>query len=246
LVARTAVLPTLRKCTNVFAISTGFCEHLSRFDVSSQWLPLPDGSVAPEFTPYVRSTPDIRPIAFIGSVNFLYDESLRDFYNQILTWNSQSENFKVILQLWLLGDPSRFVASLPSQEYLKLCEPKSENEIVEALKSCWACLLPYNFDASVRTMVQTSFSSKLLAYLGAGRPIVAFGPEDTSISRYFSTNGFPLSFSDQSSLSRVFAEISKFDGPDLISKYKAAWHRFHSRPAIRKILFPETLDSKFP
>lgn len=235
-IASNFILPMLNKANHIYGISTGFCEHLNQFGLESSWLPLPGGTTPPKYSPFSAAQHDVREIAFIGSINFLYDQSLRDFYELIERWNAQPNNFKIVLRLWPLADPSRFLDSLPNSKYIRVSKSIPESELIDELKRCWACLLPYNFQAEARAMVRTSFSSKLLAYYGSGRPIIGYGPKETSISRYFVDNHLPLSFTDKTSLNSVFLDIANADRPSLIETYRATWIKHHSPQAIRSAL----------
>jgi glycosyltransferase involved in cell wall biosynthesis len=66
----------------------------------------------------------------------------------------------------------------------------SQAELARELSSADILFLPYSFSAISREAVKTAFPSKAADYLAAGKPIVVFGPKDSSLVRYASNQGF--------------------------------------------------------
>ena len=66
----------------------------------------------------------------------------------------------------------------------------SQSELAGELSNADILFLPYSFSRTSREAVETAFPSKAADYLAAGKPIVVFGPENSSLVRYASEQGF--------------------------------------------------------
>jgi len=66
----------------------------------------------------------------------------------------------------------------------------SQSELARELTSADILFLPYSFSKISQEAVKTAFPSKAADYLAAGKPIVVFGPRNSSLVRYASEQGF--------------------------------------------------------
>jgi hypothetical protein len=66
----------------------------------------------------------------------------------------------------------------------------SQSELAGELSSADILFLPYSFSKISQEAVKTAFPSKAADYLAAGKPIVVFGPKNSSLVRYASEQGF--------------------------------------------------------
>jgi hypothetical protein len=66
----------------------------------------------------------------------------------------------------------------------------SQSELYEALCGADILFLPYSFSKNAREAVETAFPSKTADYLAAGKPILVFGPKDSTLVRYAFEQGF--------------------------------------------------------
>jgi glycosyltransferase involved in cell wall biosynthesis len=60
----------------------------------------------------------------------------------------------------------------------------SQQELQGVLQSADILFLPFSFSEASRYAVESAFPSKTADYLAAGRPILVFGPEYSSLVRY--------------------------------------------------------------
>jgi glycosyltransferase involved in cell wall biosynthesis len=229
---------TLRASDRVFAISPGFCEHLeSRFGVAVEWLPVPSSITPPE---HVAEDPaaDKRYLVFVGALNHLYVDALRDLYEVISLRNAAARpgEAPMLLELLTYSEPARFLDSLPDRKWVEVHENLPEPERMRRLGRAHACFLPYSFLESGRLMVTTSFSCKILEYFSCGRPILVYGPAYASIPRYFKECGLEICAVDRSELPAALDSIAAHDGPELIRSYRTAWETRHSGEALRRIV----------
>jgi len=66
----------------------------------------------------------------------------------------------------------------------------SQSELTGQLSSADILFLPYSFSKFSRDAVETAFPSKTADYLAGGKPILVFGPKNSSLVRYASEQGF--------------------------------------------------------
>jgi glycosyltransferase involved in cell wall biosynthesis len=66
----------------------------------------------------------------------------------------------------------------------------SQSELARELSSADILFLPYSFSKTSRDAVETAFPSKTADYLAGGKPILVFGPKNSSLVRYASDQGF--------------------------------------------------------
>ena len=230
----------LRKAARVFTISPGYAEHLlAKYGQVAYWLPVLAES-GRGYIPYQPTEPDRRALVFLGSINALYLDSLAEIYSQIARWNeAPNRPFELCLHLYTQAEPQNLLALLPDRNHLEIHLNASPSTLGKAVRTAWCILLPYSFSPSVETMVSTSFSTKFTESIGAGRPILVYGPAEASIPRYFREHDLPLRASTLDELAHALHEIDRYDGPELIERYQALARRNHSFAAIRQILVAE-------
>jgi glycosyltransferase involved in cell wall biosynthesis len=66
----------------------------------------------------------------------------------------------------------------------------SQAELARQLFRADILFLPYSFSTTSQQAVKTAFPSKAADYMAAGKPIVVFGPRNSSLVRYASEEGF--------------------------------------------------------
>lgn len=218
----------------VFTISEGYAEHLHRkYGQSAEWLPTPMNIESFTYHPYRPSVPDVRRIVFVGGISNLYISSLLELYNAIRQHNAGSKSYRLKLLLITTGDASAVTSRLDNVSDLEQMSNIPKHELERWCRESWATFLPYSFDQNIRDMVSTSFSWKLSDSYRAGRPILVYGPEYASVPRYFRELQLPLCATSPEQLSAAIDCIGVEDSSELISRYAAAWQRFHSPEAIR-------------
>jgi glycosyltransferase involved in cell wall biosynthesis len=60
----------------------------------------------------------------------------------------------------------------------------------EELRHADILFLPYSFSENARAAVETAFASKTADYLAVGKPVLVFGPKNSTLVRYASEQGF--------------------------------------------------------
>jgi hypothetical protein len=238
-VARPLLESTLKASDRLFAISPGFTEHLyEQYGLRATWLPLPSATPPAAYVPLQDAPQDAHYLTFLGSFSFLYRSALEQIYETLSTLNqSLKEGDKPWkLQVLTFSNGSDFLQNLADSRWIEIRQGLSDSACEEMLRSSMACLLPYSFEPSERTMVSTSFSCKILDYLKSGRPILTYGPADASLPRFFKEQGWPLSATTRSELFDVLKSLSEHDAEATIERYRQTWDARHSPHALESVL----------
>lgn len=225
----------LPRAARVFAISQGYADHLSAkygIDAKVLYLPLQDSPVV-----HIPATSDsVRRIGFSGSLNELYSDALITLGSVLHELNAEDADPPYRLSLAGLPPPESFTNQLPDASLLNQAGLLDRQQLGSWLASNRANILPYAFDPAVRTQVKTSFSSKLSEYLVSGRPIIVFGPADSSTVRHFREASLPLVCSTPEELKIALQELEHHDTPSLAESYEKLREKFHSPEAVRRHL----------
>ncbi len=227
----------LRRADRVFAISPGYVDHLwTKYGQRAHWLPvLAQGGVA-RWQPFRADTPDERCLVFVGSISFLYEESLVDLYQAVAAWNQQDRAFRLRLKLITRYRPESLLRRLGSTADLDLVLDATDAAKVRHVTGAWALVLPYSFAPQDEVFVTTSFSYKFTDAITAGRPIIVYGPPYASLPRYFREENLPLQADSAAALPDSLARIASVDRPETSALYAALIERHHSPQVLRRVL----------
>ncbi|MGI8964543.1 MAG: glycosyltransferase [Limisphaerales bacterium] len=232
--ARWAEPRLLKRASRIFVISPAYAEHLqSKYGIKAEWLPIPFRSSTIEYQSYDSSKSDVRCIVFLGAVNILYVSALVELLEVIKEWNAQENSFKIKLSIMTYNDPDFVKKQFGNSADVEIFFRLSNEECRKKMKNSWFIFLPSSFDEAVRPMVRTSFPSKVAECLSIGRPLLVYGPTDSSLSRYFKENNLPLCVHSPDKLKEGLHKIKELDTPELIRQYEAVILRLHSSEAIR-------------
>ncbi|MGB9601418.1 MAG: hypothetical protein ACPMAG_01355 [Limisphaerales bacterium] len=243
----------LPKADRVFTISKGFAEHIQKKLglENCQWLPIPI-LTAEQGLKYKPLTSNIeRPISYFGAVNPLYVEEIRVLIDQIRSLNRKSiklhNSKQKISNYGIEWTPTRLVImsyTEPEVVFRELGEPTDyiflhradSEQCRKIMGESLAIFMPYTFRSDLRTMVSTSFPSRLAETIKIGRPLFVYGPDYASLPRYFIENQLDIVVTDKLQLSSALRDIHKFDNPETISRYESVILKYHSSEALGNIL----------
>ena len=228
----------LHHCANVFAISQGFADYLSgTYSVHVKWLPIPSTESPPAVLQTNLPKTTNNNIVFIGALNHLYVDSLRDLYAAICEINNNRDDTNhIYFEIIGYGDPEPFLNSLPNRNYVINYLRLSDEERASHLSRSLACVLPYSFNHVERQMVSTSFSCKILEYYTSGRPILVYGPEYASIPRFFKDEGLPFCVTNRGLLNETLCKLEVCNVKEVKEAYFRVWEKYHSPSALTKFL----------
>lgn len=235
---RPLLASVIRRSEKVYAISEGFVEHLDqRFGCQSIWLPLPSITPPPQPDLFTPCTAARRHIVFIGGLNHLYVDTLRELYEEICAFNETKFHvYQLVLEIMSYGDTEAFIKSLPNRDWVIAYHQLKDRELQEHLSRAYACFLPYSFLPEEALMVSTSFSCKILEYYACGKPILVYGPAYASIPRFFRKELLALCANSRVELKAALVDLDSMQTQAHIVRYGEVWRKYHSPEAIRKIL----------
>lgn len=221
---------SLARAQHVFAITDELGVLLHRqFGVTATTLRL---ATEPRPAP---NPPRKDQIFFLGSINFLYVSALQTLLGivaqlRVETGRDISVRFTHGAKTTLDPLPD-FVRAEPIAEAQALAE--------EIAASAFA-FLPYAFEPSLRTMVETSFPSKSMECLAYARSIVVHAPDYSNSARFFAGAGLPVVTSTEEALEQ---EIRRqlADRPDHRAQYRAYLAEKHGLESARETLLSTLL-----
>ncbi len=209
----------------VWVISKGYAAHLgSKLGIHAEFLPVAVPTPAHQKVlgkVSALNSQETRNIVYIGSVNMLYQDALKDLYECICELNEEGASPSYRLTIYTAGKPADFMRMLAHDRFIDLQLSRTPEEREEGLRRAHAVVLPYSFQKEREVMVKTSFSCKVGELLNCGRPILVYGPAYASIPRYFMENGLPLVAHDRKSLKQAICSIEQQDNVDTAARYHA-------------------------
>jgi hypothetical protein len=229
----------LKSIDYLWVISKGFAEHLqTKLGVNSEFLPvaIPSPKHEVQLEGSHSNVHSFRNIVYIGSVNLLYQDALRDLYECICELNAEGASPPFQLSMYTNCEPVDFLAMLTDRQYLDLQTAKTSEQRDLGLKSCFAAVLPYSFHKHRKVMVTTSFSCKVGELLNCGRPILVYGPAYASTPRYFTENNLPLVATNKRELKIVICDIANNDNPSTIARYLALADRHRPENVVGAVI----------
>jgi hypothetical protein len=218
----------LRGATHVFTITDGLGDYLREtFGVSSTTLNL-------AFEPDTRPSVSVKnQIIYVGSVNFLYANGLRDLFHVVERIRRDTQ---VDLTVRLTVPARIAVAELGELPQFAVCEPIATAQgLAREIASSLFAFLPYSFDLRERAMVTTSFPSKAMEYLAYARSIVVHGPEYGVATKLFRKMALPSLVSSPGELEGV-TRSHMIARPEHSVIYRTYLVEAHSLAATRKTI----------
>jgi hypothetical protein len=199
----------LRDATRVYTITDELgALYNARYGIKTRRLPL-----IPIFHQITAAEPPTdakhKPYfaVFLGSINHLYEDGLRHLVDSVGRLRNETGKD---LQLRFFSDTVAVRrlcgGNIPSWI---IAGPERDDAIVQReIETSNLCFLPYSFDEAARTMVSTSFPSKLLDYLLNARSIVVFAPDYSIAHKTLSVDCAPHVVSTPEALSDVLADLA--------------------------------------
>jgi len=223
--ARQRARTLLQRADHVFAISDGLGKIFEKdFGVTTTTLPLVF-EPGPQYAEPLR-----KQILFVGSVNFLYADALRQLLAVVTQVRAQTGEDLVIR---LTSPSAAALGELPP--FVTVAPLKGAEALARELSASLFAFLPYSFEEKVADMVRTSFPSKLMEYLAYARSIVAFAPDYANSSAYFRDFGLPYLVHDLAALKATIL-LHLREQPMHASLYRQQLQSVHAPTVARNIL----------
>lgn len=164
----------------VFAISEGMQDYiLSTTGKRSRLLSLPY-----EYQPLdIKNIQDKTQIMFIGNINQLYIQGLKDIA-EIIDYINMHEQREIKLRFTYKSalEVKKIIGSYQCIVSQRL---ESEEILRKEMRSSLFCFMPYSENGQFEIMQNTSFPSKLIEYLSAAKSVVIYGNSSNTAMRYF-------------------------------------------------------------
>lgn len=234
----------LRKVRKIFVISEGLRQRLQElYNLDSIVLPLP--YKLPPKPVEQLSSQNQEQIIFVGNLSHFYIDGLRQIATVIDDLNKQENR---ILTLRVTSSNINYLKSLVGDFACLRCQPcPTPENLYQEIASSLLCFAPYSFDITYKTMVASSFPSKMIDYLAVGKCILTYGPDYSSSVVYFKQNG----------LSEVLCNENKSALRDIIlkqlnqrqnysEKYRAVVQRYHSYNYIQQQIVSSLVGDLIP
>jgi glycosyltransferase involved in cell wall biosynthesis len=182
LVAKRDVPIWLREAKRIFVISAGLQDLIrDRYGLDSEVLPLP--YEIPEAHQIQQCVSTEKQIIFVGNLSHFYIDGLRELAGVIDDLNAKE--YGTISLRFTLPTMKEVIRQVGRFDCIKCIPCRNTKDLqIEVAKSIF-CYSPYSFEDRFKEMVMTSFPSKLLDYLSSARAVLAYGPEYSSMIRYF-------------------------------------------------------------
>jgi glycosyltransferase involved in cell wall biosynthesis len=130
-------------------------------------------------------------ILFAGAIGYSVEDSLRMLAGILITGKLQAYGIQSAeLHLYTQLNPERIHDWGWDHRCITVHPWVSQQELQGVLQKADILFLPYSFSEASRYAVESAFPSKTADYLAAGRPILVFGPQYSSLVRYAKEQGF--------------------------------------------------------
>lgn len=206
--------PLMKSYSQVYAISKGFAEHLQRsYQIPVKWLPI----VAKVGKYHQESCSEKYPyLLFLGGVNPLYEEGLIDLV-KVLETLSES---RLKLKIATYTDARYLPSEITESSVVEILIKQTQQQIESLSKSCSIIFLPYSFQANLRRMVTTSFSTKLTDGLSSGKTMLVYGPAAASLPRLFTEMNLPVVITERAMLLDGVRKCLQLDQKEVKQMYE--------------------------
>lgn len=221
----------LSKVDKVFVISEGFRQQLKRiYNIDSTVLLLP------------YSLPDIsedaqklmkKQVLYLGGLSHFYIDGLRQVAQAINVINQETGNC-IVLRIVTQASNNYIKSLLGDYDFIQ-CDSScnSAEDVRKEVSLSSVCFAPYSFQNKFRTMVSTSFPSKTMDYLAAGKFILVYGPDYSSSVNYFKDNYLPeVLITEDTELLQQMISKQISDPKDYSENYKFSLQEYHSYSKI--------------
>jgi glycosyltransferase involved in cell wall biosynthesis len=130
-------------------------------------------------------------ILFAGAIGYSVEDSLKMLAGILIKGKLQAYGIQSAeLHLYTQLNPERIHDWGWDHHCIRVHPWVSQQELQGVLQKADILFLPYSFSEASRYAVESAFPSKTADYLAAGRPILVFGPQYSSLVRYAKEQGF--------------------------------------------------------
>lgn len=220
----------LQQARRVFSICPGMAERLqTRYAVGSRILyPVADNVMPGPAVPATTS----QELVYVGSLGGSYLDVLQSVADMLEAGGAPGWRLKIISQ------DRRTVARVFAGHRSVVARHDCDREqLRQEIAAAEAILIPYSFDPRWKTTAETSFPSKFMDAIVAGKPIVVVAPPYASITRHMQAArcGFAIGTAPQ--CGQLLATRPWLRDKSWRQQYEALLQRHHTPAAAREALF---------
>ncbi len=220
----------LQQARRVFSICPGMAERLqARYDVASQVLyPVADdvGQIAAA-APANAS----QELVYVGSLGGSYLDVLESVATLLESGGAPGWRLKIISQ-----DRRTFDRVFGGQKIVIGRHDCNREQLRQEIAAAEAVLIPYSFDARWKTTAETSFPSKFMDAIVAGKPIVVFAPSYASIVRHMQAADCGFCVGSAADCGQLLTTRPWLQSETWRAAYHALLQRHHTASAARGVL----------
>lgn len=221
---------SLSRARNVFAITDELGALLKKqFGINAVTLRL-----ASEPGPAPKA-PRGDQIFFLGSINFLYLSALKTMLDIVARLRKETGR-----NITVRFTHAAATALDPLPNFVRADPIPDAGMLAREISGSLFAFLPYAFEPSLRTMVETSFPSKSMECLAYARSIVVHAPSYSNSSRFFGQAGLPVVTDTPEALEQEIRRQLAAP-PDHGSQYRTYLAEKHSLAAARETLLATLL-----
>jgi len=183
--ARAAMQSAWQEADARFVISEQLGAEYSRRYGARDYFTITDGveTIAP--TPAARVADELR-IYFMGLFHLEYEENLRALCAACDKLRKVDESPR--LSITLRCGTLRPEATREARDLVRVRPFSTEADVHRDLEQADLLYLPLPFGAEFEPLVRFSLSTKLITYLGSGRPILYHGPSNSAVGELLAKN----------------------------------------------------------
>jgi hypothetical protein len=226
---RALIADCLRQAHRVFAICPGMAERLhSLYGITSQLLyPIADESSAPAALSPVNS----RELLYVGSLGPAYLDTLLAVADLLATGAAPGWRLKIISR-----DHRTFARVFAGRPEVSARHDCDRDGLRAEVANTEAILIPYSFSERWKTTAETSFPSKFMDAVAAGKPIIIFAPAYASIIRHVREAGGAGAVETSTACGELLTHRPWATDQRWFDAYQALHQRHHTPAAARRAL----------
>ncbi len=179
----------LKYAKQIFVISEGLQQRIkSMYNLESVLLPLPYDSFFNATNLENKKKRD--QIMFVGNLSHFYVDGIKEIAAVIKSINEE-HNCDLKLR-FTIPNTVEIKKVIGDYEFIISECFNDINAMYYEISQSLLCYVPYSFKEEYKEMVSSSFPSKILDMLAAGRFVVVYGPEYSTSISYFKQNNLPF------------------------------------------------------
>jgi len=183
----------------------------------------------------VPDLPSVSPSKGAGArIRFIYTGGLQlERHNSLADIGSAISNLHAEAELVIYApesDLSLYAAELRGFPGLRIGGSLSADQVIPTLRSADVLVHVESFGQAARDYTRLSLSTKIPQYMASGRPILAYGPGETSSCRYIADSGSGVVVGNRDATELAIAIRSLIEQPTLRDDLgRRGWERARER-----------------